>query len=151
MGPGESWPALCVCLCALGQPLRWSVPAAGTGLQPQGLICPGASNWGDWGPGEAAGQTAAVSEPSSWRHLHCTYLCVLYTYTYVYNISVHTCMSVYIGIYTYICNTHMSVYIGIHIHLCMCMHITYILTSGPPPCSAREGGEIMPLVLSAIA
>ena len=41
-----------VCAC-----VRWYVAAAGGQLQPRGLICPGASNWGDWGPGAAPGQT----------------------------------------------------------------------------------------------
>lgn len=34
-----------VCLCV------WSVCLGTGGLQPQGLVCPGASDWGDWDPG----------------------------------------------------------------------------------------------------
>lgn len=45
-----------VCVC-----VRWSVPAAGAGLQPRGLICPAAINWGHWHPGSAAEQTECVS------------------------------------------------------------------------------------------
>lgn len=35
-----------------------------------GTHVPGASSWGDWDPGTAAGQPAAVPEPSCWRHPH---------------------------------------------------------------------------------
>lgn len=42
-----------------------SVSAAGMWQQPQGLVCPGTSNWGDWDPGAeylslAAGGTHTV-------------------------------------------------------------------------------------------
>jgi len=37
------------------------IPAAGVGLQPQRLICPGARDWGDWDARAATGQTGCLS------------------------------------------------------------------------------------------
>ena len=50
----------CVCVC-----VRWSVPAAGVGLQHWGLVSPGAKNYGQWDP---------ASELSCWRDPPCRYV-----------------------------------------------------------------------------
>ena len=52
-GLGVHWEThLCVCLYA-----RVSVPAAKVALWPRVFVCPYASNWGDWDPEAATGQT----------------------------------------------------------------------------------------------
>ena len=58
---------------------RRSVPAAGAGLHPQGLIHPGASNWGDWDPGAAAGQTECLSQAAGGIHVIYIYISSLLT------------------------------------------------------------------------
>ena len=54
MGPRETPTALLV-------NLRWSIPATGVGLWPQGLICPSGSNGADWDLGAAAGQMECLN------------------------------------------------------------------------------------------
>lgn len=39
------------------------------GLQPSGLVCPDASNEGDWDQGAATGQTEYLSPAAGWTHL----------------------------------------------------------------------------------
>lgn len=75
VGFGVNWET-CLCVCVyVCVWLKQSVPATGVELWPWGLICPGASNWGDWDPGTATGADWA-SEPSCWRGPNCTHLYV---------------------------------------------------------------------------
>lgn len=53
----------------VGVGMRGSVPATGVGLQPSGLVCPDASNEGDWDQGAATGQTEYLSPAAGWTHL----------------------------------------------------------------------------------
>lgn len=52
--------------------MRGSVPAAGVGLQPRGLICLGASNRGDRDLGAAAAHSECLS-PAAVEDPPCTY------------------------------------------------------------------------------
>lgn len=60
LGTGKSQPAVRV---------QQSVPATGVGLQPQGLVCPGACSWGDWDPEAANGQTGWLSPAAGGIHI----------------------------------------------------------------------------------
>lgn len=55
---------VCVCVSvSVWGGVRRSVPAAGLRLQPWGLICASAGNWGHWDPGAATGcQSPAAGE-----------------------------------------------------------------------------------------
>ena len=48
------WGKVCSCVC-----MQAGVPATGVGLCPRGLLRPGASNWGAWGPGQLLGNLSA--------------------------------------------------------------------------------------------
>lgn len=48
--------------------------AAGVGLHPWGLICSGASKWGDWDPWAASGQTEYLSSAAGGIHIACIYV-----------------------------------------------------------------------------
>lgn len=73
-----------VLLWARGDPdislhvLRAFLPAAEAGLWPQGIVCPAASNWADWAPGTATGQTGHMSPAVGTSML---YICS-YTYSH---------------------------------------------------------------------
>lgn len=75
-------PASCVyvhahsCVCLVG---RQSVPATVMQLQPQGLLCPDASNWGDGSRGQLV--RAWESEPAA-GNSHTTHMYTMCMYSY---------------------------------------------------------------------
>ena len=72
--PGQLW--VCVHVHVRICVSAGSAPATGVGLQPQGLICPDDSNWGDWDPGAAAGQTECLSLAAGGIQVVCVYIYV---------------------------------------------------------------------------
>ena len=55
--------------CRCASECKGFVPAAEGGLWPQGLICPGASNWEDSDPGAANGQAECLSPVAGGIHV----------------------------------------------------------------------------------
>lgn len=63
-------------------------------LQPQGLMCPGASNWGDWD------QKCLSAAAGGIHNVHmCIYIHV-YIHTYIFNAFIYKYMHVYTHIYS---------------------------------------------------
>lgn len=52
------------------------MPAAGAGLPPQVLVCPGAINWEGWDPEVATGQTEGMSALVGGIHIVFIYIYV---------------------------------------------------------------------------
>jgi len=76
-GPGR-WPESCVCTR-----VRQAVPATAVEPQPWGLARPAASNWVDWDPGAATGQTECLSPAGARNHTGILFallknICIIY-------------------------------------------------------------------------
>lgn len=124
MGPGESWPALCLCGCVCMHTdwwdgLHWQLEQ---GCKLRGLYVQ-LSATGDTGiQGQLLGRVLQCLSPAP-DGFHTVHV-------YIYYILIHMYI-IYVYVHIYI---HTRVYSG--------------LTSGRPPCSARDGSRMRPLVLS---
>lgn len=59
--------------------MKRSVTVVGVGLQPQDLLCPGVSHWGDWDLGADTGQMEHLSSAAG--GIHTAHMCVYFPLT----------------------------------------------------------------------
>lgn len=107
--------------------MRQSVTAIGVGLLPLAFVCASDSNWGDWDPGTAPGQTEFLSPAAGGIH-------AVPMYVYILTSGPSQCSATEGSHWGYLCSSEcwmcMSMLICVtgHVYMCVCgVHVCLCL------------------------